>query len=48
MNLEKIEIKKANDTSYQIKREDGKLFYINVTIRKNKKLIDFLMGKDDV
>lgn len=41
----KIEVKKANDHTHQIKREDGELFYIESKTKKNKKLISFLKGE---
>ena len=40
----KINIKKANHTTYRIKKENGEIHYIDVSVKKNKKLIDFLIS----
>jgi hypothetical protein len=39
-----IEIKKANGNMYVITRPDRTVYYIDGNVKKNKKLIDFIMS----
>jgi hypothetical protein len=41
-----INIKKANSKMYRLKRSDGAIIYLDSNIKKQKKTIDFLEGKD--
>jgi hypothetical protein len=42
----KLNIKRANHKMYRLKRSDGSIIYLDSTIKKQKKIIDFIEGTD--
>jgi len=42
----KLNIKRANHKMYRLKRSDGAVIFLDYNIKKQRKIIDFIKGKD--